>query len=90
MMKTAVTIFFFALILYGCGPDQKALSRHLRQAQKEGMISSRKMQEIESEFASVPDSLQEKYIKQLSAIIEAGGDSSHIDVVRRRIFKNSR
>jgi hypothetical protein len=63
------------------------MSNPLAEAVKERKISPRKAKQVQDEYANLPDSLQDKYVDAVIAILNAGGDSTHLDVVRKRITK---
>jgi len=89
-MKKAINILFCFLsmmILVSCSRGEDAFMRPLDLAVKERKISKQKALQIREEYRKLPDSVQSKYLQAITAILEAGGDSTHVDVVRYRIIR---
>jgi hypothetical protein len=88
-MKNTIKISLLLLVVavISCRKGEDAFTRPLDQAIKERKISKQKALQIRQEYAKLPDTLQNKYVKAVTAILEAGGDSTHVDVVRRRLIR---
>jgi hypothetical protein len=81
----------FLLILGSCTPKgQTELSKALQAAVKDNKISARKKEIILSEYAVIRKDDKQKaseYVLKVLNVIKMGGDSSHIDVVRRQVLR---
>ncbi|MEX2232569.1 MAG: hypothetical protein WD824_10440 [Cyclobacteriaceae bacterium] len=89
-MSRVVTLCFILLfLLRSCtSASQSELSKALTSAVKEKKISPKKMESILREYDMLRDDDNKKareYAVQVLNAIEMGGDSSHIDVVRRQV-----
>lgn len=87
LFRTSLIIFF---IFAGCsskGPTD--LSRALTAAVKDHKLSVKKMENIISEYNLLRKNDEEKareYVAKVLNVVKMGGDSTHIDVVRRQIL----
>jgi hypothetical protein len=86
-------IRYFIIILLvctGCTSESHSdFSKALAAAVKDRKISEKKMQNILKEHEMLRDQDHDKakeYVLQLMNAIKMGGDSTHIDVVRRQIL----
>ena len=89
-MFSFLRISFIAfLFLTSCGTQgESELSKALSGAVKEKKVSQRKMDSIMKEYETLRDRDREasrKYVDGILNALEMGGDSSHIDVVRRLV-----
>ncbi len=84
------TSLIIILTFAGCSPKRPTdLSRALQAAVKDDKLSVKKMENIISEFNLLQKNDKEKsreYVVKVLNVIKMGGDSSHIDVVRRQIL----
>lgn len=90
MFRTLRLICFFALLFpVACTSyKQSELTRSLNVAVKEKKISPEKMEKILEEYEQLKEKDEEiarEYVTKIVSAIEMGADSSHIDVVRRRV-----
>jgi hypothetical protein len=81
-----VVIFFF---FTGCGTQGESdLSKALSDAVRQKKVSQRKMDSIMKEYDMLRDEdmdITRKYVEAILNALKMGGDSSHIDVVRRML-----
>lgn len=85
MKKLILIVFLFAL---GC-TAKDPLAKPLKAALADRKITKNKVSEIQKEYATLNDKDSEKaeeYVKRVTAVIEIGGDSSHIDLVRKQVL----
>ena len=87
LKRSSLFIIVTLLFSLACNDERNALDGHMEKAIKYRKVSAAKAQVIKDEYASLPDSLQGKYATSIIKILEAGGDSSHIEVIRRRFKK---
>jgi hypothetical protein len=85
--KNHLLVMTLVFSLAGCNNERDVMNAQLKKAVKDRKLSNEKIKVINDEFANLPDSLQEKYASSVIAIIKAGGDSTHVDVVRKRFSK---
>ena len=90
MVRTASALCIVLFMLHGgcTSPGQSKLSRALTTAVKEKKLSREKMENILSEYELLRQDNKEKareYAERIVTAIEMGADSSHIDVVRKRV-----
>jgi len=85
----SINLLLLLLLLVGCTTkSQSALTKALTSAVKEKKISLKKMEYILREYDAIRDEDKGKareYAVEVLNAIEMGGDSSHIDVVRRHL-----
>lgn len=78
------------LVCTGCASKSHSdLNKALAAAVKDQKISEKKMHDILEEHEILRDRDDDKakeYVLKLINVIEMGGDSSHIDVVRKQIL----
>lgn len=92
MTRTALCLLLSFLALAGAcfsGGESK-LSKGLTVAVKEKKITQEKVETILAEYENIRDDDKKKaqeYVTQVLSAIQMGGDSSHIDAVRRQILK---
>ena len=92
-MTRIVLCLLSVLVLAGAcfsGGESK-LSKALTVAVKEKKISQKKVETILAEYDKIRDDDKKKaqeYVTQVLNAIEMGGDSSHIDAVRRQMLKS--
>lgn len=92
-MPRIVTCFFSILLLTaGCSPGgESQLTKALNLAVKEEKITQKKLESILVEYNKIrvdDKKVAHEYVTQILSAIEMGGDSSHIDVVRRQVLKS--
>ena len=79
------------LLAGGCNTkSQSELSKALSGAVKEKKLSQKKMENILQEYGKLRDEDREKareYVLQVLNTIEMGGDSSHLEVVRKQVLE---
>lgn len=84
-----INLLLLLLLLGGCTTkSQSALTKALTRAVKEKKVSQKKMEYILREYDAIRDEDKAKareYAVQVLNAIDMGGDSSHIDVVRRHL-----
>ena len=87
-------VLCFILILWvagGCiSRGESQLSKALTLAVKERKISQKKLENILIEYDKIRDDDKKKaqeYVELVLSAIEMGGDSSHIDAVRRQVLR---
>lgn len=85
--------FLFLFMLSGCfTKGESQLSKALSGAVKEKKVSKKKMESILKEYEMLRDDDRNKarvYAEQIIQAIEMGADSSHIDVIRRKLSRES-
>ena len=91
-MFSFVRLSFIAFLLVSsCGiKGESELSKALSGAVKENKVSQRKMNSIIKEYEMLRDRDREtsrKYVDGILNALKMGGDSSHIDVVRRLLVE---
>ncbi len=91
MRNTFFTFILLLTFVFGCSNGgQSELSRALSSAVKQKKVSQNKMQSVIAEYEKLREedatSAREYAINILTAI-EAGGDSTHIDALRRELFR---
>lgn len=83
-----IAILFF---LTGCiSKGESELSKALSAAVKQKKVSQTKMNSIMKEYDMLRDKdrdISRKYLEEILNALEMGGDSSHIDVVRRLVVQ---
>src|SRR5688500_13470426 len=83
-----ITILFF---LTACGTKgESELSKALSGAVKQKKVSQRKMDSIMKEYDMLREKdrdISRKYVEGIFNALEMGGDSSHVDVVRRLVVE---
>ena len=82
---SCIAILFF---LTSCSESE--LSKALTEAVKQKKVSQRKMDSIMKEYEMLRDKdrdISRKYVDGILNALEMGGDSSHIDVVRRLVVE---
>ena len=86
--------FIILLVFTGCtSKSHSDLNKALAAAVKDQKISNKKMRDIlqEHEILNDRDDYKAKeYVLKLINTIEMGGDSSHIDVVRKQVLGGRR
>jgi hypothetical protein len=86
MKISFIVILFF---VSGCGSKgESRLSKALSGAVKQKKVSQKKMDSIMKEYDMLLEKdrdVSRKYVDGILNALEMGGDSSHIDVVRRLI-----
>ncbi len=90
-MQVLVRISLIVILLFaGCSPKGPTdLSRALQAAVKDHKLSVMKMENIISEYNLLQKNDKEKageYVVKVLNVIKMGGDSSHIDVIRRQVL----
>jgi hypothetical protein len=89
MSRFAIPLLLILLLLGSCtSASHSELTKALTSAVKEKKISQKKMVSILREYDMLRDDDNKKareYAVQVLNAIEMGGDSSHIDVVRRQV-----
>lgn len=93
-MPRIITCLFLILWLSGgCSSGgESRLSKALSLAVKEKKVTQKKLDTILLEYNTLWDDDKKKareYVTQILNAIEMGGDSSHIDAVRRQMLKSS-
>lgn len=89
-MRTSLAFILLALLAFGCSGGESKLSNALSIAVKEKKVTPKKMQSILDEYEKLSDEdeiIAREYVNQILNAIEAGGDSTHIDVVRKQVLK---
>jgi hypothetical protein len=95
-MSVRITkILLIVLLLTGSctSPTQSKLSKALVAAVKDQKVSEKKMQDILREEAQLRDEDRVKandYALKILNVLEMGGDSSHLDVIRKQILTNKK
>jgi len=90
-MFRSLRIFVIVLLIFpaGCGSGGNSkLSDTLSRAVTEKKISQRKVESIMKEYEMLREKdgeIARKYADQIITAVEMGGDSSHIDAVRRLV-----
>ena len=92
MTRTVLCLLSVLALAGACfsGGESK-LSKALTVAVKEKKISQKKVETILAEYDKIRDDDKKKaqeYVTQVLNAIEMGGDSSHIDAVRRQMLKS--
>lgn len=92
MHKTLPLICLLALLLpVSCIPGSPSeLTRSLNIALKEKKISAQKMESILEEYQQLKKrdkDIAREYVLKIVSAIEMGADSTHIDVLRRRMVR---
>ena len=86
--------FIILLVFTGCtSKSHSDLNKALAAAVKDQKISNKKMRDILQEHEILNDRDDDKakeYVLKLINTIEMGGDSSHIDVVRKQVLGGQR
>jgi hypothetical protein len=86
-----ISLIFILSLLGSCtSVSQSELSKALSAAVKENKISQNKMETILKEFETLRDEDKEQareYAVKVVSALEMGGDSSHLDVVRRQVVR---
>jgi hypothetical protein len=89
MSHSLILIVLMMITLGSCGTrGESQLSKALSAAVKEKKISEEKKQLILKEYDFVREEDRDKareYVTQVLSAIEMGGDSSHVDVARKRV-----
>lgn len=83
---TAVLLLVLMIAASCATKGYSALENALETAVKEKKLSAKKMEIILKEYDILRDQDKEKariYVEQVEKAVEMGGDSSHIDAVRR-------
>lgn len=92
MLRIITCLCLILLLTAGCSSGgESRLSKALNLAVKEKKITREKLEIILVEYNSVWDDDKKKaqeYVTQILSAIEMGGDSSHIDAVRRQVLKS--
>jgi hypothetical protein len=94
MKKTWLLIVACFGIVFGCISTETKdgpLSRALAQAANEKRISGSKVDEIIREYTSIDTSdpkAGQHYVNDIIKVISAGGDSTEIDVVRKKYSRS--
>ena len=89
MLRSLFILLIAILTLSGCGTKgESELSKALSGAVKEKKVSQRKMDSIMKEYETLQDrdkKISRKYVESILNALKMGGDSSHIDVVRKLV-----
>lgn len=92
MRRFILYLLIILSVSAGCSSRGKSqLSKGLTLAVKEKKISQTKMEAILTEYNNLREDdkkTAQEYVLQVLSAIEMGGDSSHIDAVRRQILKS--
>lgn len=91
-MKTVVACLLLLVIFARCSPGESRLSGALSTAVKEKKVSERKRQALLNEYENLSRHDAEKarrFVESILNAIEMGGDSTHIDVARQQVLKNT-
>ena len=90
MFRSVIFSLLCIVLLGGCfGKGDSELSKALSGAVRDNKISQKKMDSILKEYKLLVDQDQDKarkYALDVISVIDMGGDSSHIDVVRTRLI----
>jgi predicted solute-binding protein len=92
-MRTSLPFVFLLVLALGCSKGESQLSKALSTAVKEKKVSMKKMESILQEYEKLHDEdkiIAREYLNQILNAIEMGGDSTHIDVVRRQILRTKK
>ena len=92
MSRLLLSFLLISLLLAGCSKGKSQLANALAKAVKEKRISGQKMETIMEEYNAirVEDKVKANaYVKQILSAIDMGGDSTHIDAVRRLAKKSA-
>lgn len=88
MQKTFLLVL---LIAFGCSrAGESQLSRALSAAVKERKVSQKKMDNILAEYDKIRKENSigaREYAIQILTALEVGGDSTHIDAIRREMLR---
>lgn len=90
MSRFATFLVLLAMFTTGCSRGTSTLETALSAAVKDKRLSVKKMEVILEEYDSLRGEDRDKarvYVDQIKTAVEVGGDSTHIDVVRRMILK---
>jgi len=89
MFRSLQIFVLISFCLGSCGsPGTSKLSDALAKAVKEKKISEKKVESIMKEYELLRDrdkTIARKFADQILTAIQMGGDSSHIDAVRRSV-----
>jgi uncharacterized protein (DUF2225 family) len=92
MRYVIIPVLFLLFLCASCqlAGEKSDFNRALNGAVKDEKLSSKGMAEILREYSELREDdgdRAERYRLKVMNIIKMGGDSSHIDVARRQIFK---
>jgi hypothetical protein len=95
MSVRIINILLIAILLASSctSQTQSKLSKALAAAVKDEKVSKKKMQDILKEEANLRDEDRVKandYALKILNVLEMGGDSSHVDVIRKQIMANKK
>ena len=82
-------LIFFLLVMLSCS-GKSGLELRLENAVKDRKLSRQKSALILKEYDSISNKDEIKaanYAKRIREILDVGGDSSHVDLVRRQVLK---
>jgi nicotinamide riboside kinase len=92
MSRLLLSFLLMSLLLGGCSKGKSQLADALAKAVKEKRISEKKVETIIEEYNTIKDEDKVKanaYVKMILSAIDMGGDSTHIDAVRRLAKKSA-
>lgn len=93
-MRPLLLGILLTIVSVSCSSSgESELTKALRGAVKEHKLTEKKMQSILTELGQLRDedkARAREYAEQVLTAIKMGGDSSHIDAVRRQLMKTKK